>query len=316
MTSCAVLLPFSVKPSVLPPDTAAHQETPLRAERLRPALRPATLGRAGALGTHAFRAVLLSSGSARLTTADTDETMEGPSFLWSPWTAEARLVVAPGSEGRHLLLGPALLSRALRNNPNAAELGYMAERRYTVSLDPSEAHGAALAGSFDGLIAETRQEGLMSASLVEAHLSILLVTLYRAVKAGPHGLQLGPGAAPLASRFVSLVEAHLTERWTVERFCETLGVRRERLHATCLRHFGRPPGLLIRERTIIEARRLLEQSALSIDEIAQRLGFGSGPQFNRFFKALAGMPPGVYRRALRAGAEGPRPAREDLAAWP
>ena len=46
------------------PHDHPHRETPLRAEALRSALQPVTLGRSGLNGSHNFRALLLTSGSA------------------------------------------------------------------------------------------------------------------------------------------------------------------------------------------------------------------------------------------------------------
>jgi AraC family transcriptional activator of pobA len=268
------------------------------------------------LGSHNFRAILLTSGSATLTLGDTQEPVLAPVFVWAPWTERSRLTIAPGSQGSHLLLGPALLSQALRHNPGAADLGYMAERRYIVGLDNDDASAAAISGCFAGLIAETRETGPMAASMIEAQLAILLISLYRALRAGVQEPDaVVTGRSPLASRFVALIEAHLGERWTVGHFCEALGTSREHLHAVSMRSFGRPPGLMIRQRTMLEARRLLEQSSLSVDQVAQRLGFASAPQFNRFFKTLEGMPPGQYRRRLRR-ASGSRAPRADLYAWP
>lgn len=287
----------------------------MRAEPIRSGLRPQTLGRAGLLGAHNFRALFLTAGSAVLTTAAGGETVEAPVFVWMPWAEDTRLTIAPGSQGSHLVLGAALLSQALRHNPHAADLGYLAERRYVLPLHDAPETATVLANSFQGLVAETRETMAMSDSLVEAHLSIMLVSLYRALKAGPDAPDLRNRMSPLASRFVALVEAHLQERWTVAVFCDALGVTREQLTATCLRSFGRPPGLMVRQRTTMEARRLLEQSTLTVDQIAQRLGFATSPQFNRFFSGFEGVPPGRYRRQFLSG-RSTEAVSEELHAWP
>lgn len=291
-------------------------EAPMRADRLQPALQPRILGRAGLVGAHNFRALLLESGQAALHGPTGEMVMNGPVVAWLPWRDGMRLRIAPGARGLHVALGPALLGPALRHNPAAAELGYMAERQYVLPLDHVREAGArALRGSFLGLLAETESAGPMSAALVDAHLSVLLIVLYRGLKAEHYDLDLTRMAPPLASRFISLVEAHLGDRWTVARYAATLDVSRDRLHDICLRAFGRAPGLLIRLRVAMEARRLLEQSTLSVDQIAARLGFGSASQFSRAFKAVEGAAPGQYRRRTwQPGWQ--RDRRQDLHAWP
>lgn len=295
-----------------PPDRSP--ETPLRAETLRPGLHPVRLARSGLSGAHNFRAVYLSGGSATLSGPEGTQRLDAPVFVWTPWTDRDQLTIAPGSQGKHLVLGPGLLSVALRHTPNAADLGYVAERRYVVPLDPADPGTAILSNCLDGLVLESRHEAPMSANIVEAQLSILLVALYRLLTTGRNG-PLPFGRASVPTRFVALIEAHLGARWSVATYCAELGVSREQLHTACIRSFGRAPGVMIRQRMMIEARRLLQQSPLSIDQIAQRLGFGNSPQFNRFFKGMEGVPPGRFRKSMQAGA-GRETRAEDLYAWP
>lgn len=46
-----------------------------------------------------------------------------------------------------------------------------------------------------------------------------------------------------------------------------------------------------------ESARLLEQSELTVEQIASRLGYSSPANFSRAFRRWAGHPPGGYRRA-------------------
>ena len=291
-------------------------ETPLRAEALRKTLQPHILGHSGLIGRQNFRAILLQSGRAELTGAGEALRLQAPAMLWTPWTEAMRLTIAPGSAGRHLLTGPAVLSLALRHNANAAELGHLIERRYVVDLGDDPDCAATLAGSFDGLMQETREAGAMSSNLIEAHLAVLLITLYRRLRAAHADLSFASGVVPLASRFIAAVETHLHERWSVERYCASLDVTRDQLHAACLRSYNRTPGLLIRQRTILEARRLLEQSTLTVDQIALRLGFSGSPQFNRYFRSFEGVPPGRFRKQIIALSADRAAPVVDLAAWP
>lgn len=49
------------------------------------------------------------------------------------------------------------------------------------------------------------------------------------------------------------------------------------------------------------ARRYLQQSLLSVEEIARKLGFTESRSFIRYFKGYTGMTPGEYRQALKEG---------------
>ena len=48
---------------------------------------------------------------------------------------------------------------------------------------------------------------------------------------------------------------------------------------------------------IDKARLLLADRSLTVDDVAERVGFDDSKYFARVFKDLAGMPPSAYRRA-------------------
>jgi AraC-like DNA-binding protein len=47
------------------------------------------------------------------------------------------------------------------------------------------------------------------------------------------------------------------------------------------------------------ARKYLQQSALSVEEIARRLGFTESRSFIRYFKGYTGTTPGEFRQSTR-----------------
>ena len=53
---------------------------------------------------------------------------------------------------------------------------------------------------------------------------------------------------------------------------------------------------LIDERIIKEAKRMLKESSLSIEQIARELRFSSIESFSRFFKRVAGISPSKSRK--------------------
>ena len=59
---------------------------------------------------------------------------------------------------------------------------------------------------------------------------------------------------------------------------------------------GKPVTVWIAEKTVSEAKSLLQQPAVSVKEIAYRLGFGEATHFSAFFRKQAGLSPADYRR--------------------
>jgi transcriptional regulator GlxA family with amidase domain len=99
-----------------------------------------------------------------------------------------------------------------------------------------------------------------------------------------------------------------TRRWALERLREPLDVAAMARHAavsprTFARRFraetGTTPLQWLLSRRVLEARRLLEETDLSIDEIAWRAGFGTAASLRDHFRRSTSTSPSAYRRAFR-----------------
>ncbi len=100
--------------------------------------------------------------------------------------------------------------------------------------------------------------------------------------------------------------------WLTEHLDESLTVpdlaRRALLsERTFARRFaaetGTTPARWIALQRLLHAQRLLEQSDLTVDQIAQRCGFGGAALLRQHFARQVGISPGDYRRAFRAAPE-------------
>jgi AraC-like DNA-binding protein len=58
---------------------------------------------------------------------------------------------------------------------------------------------------------------------------------------------------------------------------------------------GKSAGELIRQRVLLEAKRLLAHTKLSVSEISFKLGFEDNSYFGRFFKKYNGLTPERFR---------------------
>jgi transcriptional regulator GlxA family with amidase domain len=99
-----------------------------------------------------------------------------------------------------------------------------------------------------------------------------------------------------------------TRRWAVERLAEPLDVAAMARHAavsprTFARRFreetGTTPLQWLLGRRVIEARRLLEETDLPVDEIAWRSGFGTAASLRDHFRRATETTPMAYRRSFR-----------------
>lgn len=103
-----------------------------------------------------------------------------------------------------------------------------------------------------------------------------------------------------------------TRAWALERLAEPLDVPTMARHAmvstrTFSRRFraetGTTPHRWVLQQRLLQARRLLEASDRSIEDVAARCGFGSAAAFRTHFKAETGTSPLAYRRRFATGSE-------------
>ena len=97
--------------------------------------------------------------------------------------------------------------------------------------------------------------------------------------------------------FSRLVEIHFREKHSVNEYAELLGVAAKTLSKKFNRLRLNQPNDVIKERILLEAKRLLVYSPMSIKEIAYDLGYDDPAYFNRLFTAKAGCTPASFRKA-------------------
>ena len=101
--------------------------------------------------------------------------------------------------------------------------------------------------------------------------------------------------ASLVRRFVERVETRFQHHDSLVDHARELGVSVPHLSRSCRELLGRSAARVIQDRLMIEARRDLVYTAMSISQISFRLGFSDPAYFSRFFAKRAGVSPSDYR---------------------
>ena len=101
--------------------------------------------------------------------------------------------------------------------------------------------------------------------------------------------------------FKQLVEAQFRNHASATHFAAQLGLSERKLNEICHTAIGNTANAYIRDRILLEAKRLLSHSGLSVKEISFRLGFDDPSYFNRFFRKNVGMPAGEFKAKLVYG---------------
>lgn len=97
-------------------------------------------------------------------------------------------------------------------------------------------------------------------------------------------------------KFQSLIEDHYPELKLPKEYAVLLHTTPAQLNAICKEQLDISAGELIRNRIILEAKRLLVNFELSVSFIAATLNFPDASYFVKFFKKYVGTTPDVFRK--------------------
>ena len=84
----------------------------------------------------------------------------------------------------------------------------------------------------------------------------------------------------------------------LEQLATTVGLSSRQLRRVLLQHFGVTPVELAQTQRLLFAKKLLQETALPMAQVAYAAGFGSVRRFNALFAARYGMAPMTIRRAI------------------
>ncbi|MDF2115307.1 AraC family transcriptional regulator [Roseiarcaceae bacterium H3SJ34-1] len=149
-----------------------------------------------------------------------------------------------------------------------------------------------------GLVGEEASQGGVGRDLILARLvEVLLIEALRAIqgKDAPPGLLCGLADARVG---VALRQIHADAKrsWTVADLAGEAGMSRSAFFGRFTRKVGlRPMEYLLAWRMAI-AKTLLRSDAITLDEVARRVGYGSASTFSIAFNRHVGQPPGRYAR--------------------
>ncbi|RXZ80335.1 helix-turn-helix domain-containing protein [Paenibacillaceae bacterium] len=100
----------------------------------------------------------------------------------------------------------------------------------------------------------------------------------------------------LTKQYLTAVESHFQTVNSISDYASMLHVTANHLIESVKKTLGKSAGEVLRERQLLEAKRLLRYSTASVDEIAHQLNYRDPSYFGRFFKKNVGVSPTVFRK--------------------
>ncbi len=137
---------------------------------------------------------------------------------------------------------------------------------------------------------------LLSKEIVLLHLHLLLKLLQKEyLKQFPeHDFSTRP--EKMIKKFNVLIEDNFKEESSVNFYADKLNITANYLNILSQKYLKMPASDLIKQRTILEAKRLLTSTDLSVKEIGYQLGFNDNAYFSKVFKKYAGKTPGDFKK--------------------
>ncbi|MEG8116154.1 helix-turn-helix domain-containing protein [Xanthomonas hortorum] len=136
------------------------------------------------------------------------------------------------------------------------------------------------------------------AALQAAAAQLLIWTARTALERAQDAAAVSPQADPALRHlrgYPALIDQHYRAHWPISRYADQLGLTPGHLNALCQRLAGASALRLLQRRIMLEARRSLRYTSLSVQQIAASLGFFDAAYFSRYFARHTGCSPTRFR---------------------
>lgn len=232
----------------------------------------------------------IAKGGGTVEIDGTRHALAAPAVVWLPAGCVHGFVFEPETDGIVLTAAEDVVRMACDLAPDCATR--LAAPLLLSPIDVTQ--GQQFSASAKAVAEEATMQAPGARAAALHHFGLLLILLARATT----GARDTPVSSARATYFAfrNLVDQNFRARWSVPLYAKRLGISPDRLHDICQLVAGHPPTHLIQERLMVEARRALIYTGMSIGEIAFDLGFDDPAYFSRFFSKRAGLAPASFRQ--------------------
>lgn len=142
---------------------------------------------------------------------------------------------------------------------------------------------------------EITEKQVFNARILNYRLAIILTLLSRSYSLQWHNIEVLSAPHRLVEKFKELLENDYQRAGHVQYYADRLFVTPSYLNTVTKKVLGQHAGNLIRERRLLEAKRMLAITTMDMQEIAFALGYNKLAYFSHFFKRHVGVSPSTFR---------------------
>lgn len=281
------------------PNYALYGETPdqtdarfLHMETLEERSRPSDWKIRPHVHRDLHQVFVIKSGAGDISLDGERFVLQAPFVLVAPAGLVHAFIWPIGTEGHVLTLADTYVNEATGRFPELAQLFAQA---LWLQIRPDRAQTEGMFSALGQLAQEAIWGGPCREAAIEAHLLAFLVALHRLRLISDESARALSPQADIAARFRALVERRFRSPLAIAEYAAELAVSEKQLRTACMKAVGVSPLQQLKRRRVLEAKRLLSYSTMTVAEVAYSLGFDDPAYFSRFFSDETGMSPSVFR---------------------
>ena len=150
---------------------------------------------------------------------------------------------------------------------------------------------------FEDMLNEFQKKQTYNDAIIKTLLKIILIRSLRVYKSHFNTTSASHNLSKIR-QFESLIEQYYTTTKGVKDYAKLMNMTPNYLNYVCTSILGKTAGEMIRDRAILEAKRLLIHSPMSVCEIGYQLGYDDCSYFIKVFKRIVGDTPEHFRHHL------------------
>lgn len=134
-----------------------------------------------------------------------------------------------------------------------------------------------------------------SGEIIRSLLDVILITCNQ-LYPNENGLMLNNKGHILVKKFMLLIEENFQKNLKVSDYASMLAITANHLTQVVKQITGKTTNEIIQEKNILEIKRLLLYTNLTVTEIASKMNFADQSYFTKYYKKITGQTPLDYRK--------------------